>query len=54
LPGGKIAMNRGLLMELNGEAELAAVLGYEVVHADSRRPLNGPSAVVGSLVPRAG
>src|SRR3989338_2723987 len=26
LPGGKIAVNRGLLIELNNEAELAAVL----------------------------
>lgn len=33
LPGGKIAINRGLLVELNNEAELAAVLGHEVVHA---------------------
>jgi len=33
LPGGKIAVNRGLLAELNNEAELAAVLGHEVVHA---------------------
>ena len=33
LPGGKIAINRGLLTELNSEAELAAVLGHEVVHA---------------------
>jgi predicted Zn-dependent protease len=33
LPGGKIAVNRGLLVELNNEAELAAVLGHEVVHA---------------------
>jgi len=33
LPGGKIAVNRGLLTELDSEAELAAVLGHEVAHA---------------------
>jgi len=33
LPGGKIAVNRGLLLELNSEAELAAVLSHEIVHA---------------------
>ncbi len=36
LPGGKIAINRGLLTELESEAELAAVLGHEVVHAAAR------------------
>lgn len=36
LPGGKIAINRGLLQELNSEAELAAVLGHEIVHAAAR------------------
>jgi beta-barrel assembly-enhancing protease len=36
LPGGKIAVNRGLLAELKSEAELAAVLGHEVVHAAAR------------------
>jgi predicted Zn-dependent protease len=36
LPGGKIAVNRGLLMELDSEAELAAVLGHEIVHAAAR------------------
>jgi predicted Zn-dependent protease len=36
LPGGKIAVNRGLLVELNNEAELAAVLSHEIVHAAAR------------------
>src|SRR5215510_882694 len=36
LPGGKIAVNRGLLTELQSESELAAVLGHEVVHAAAR------------------
>lgn len=36
LPGGKIAINRGLLLELRNEAELAAVLGHEVAHAAAR------------------
>lgn len=33
LPGGKIAINRGLLTELEDESELAAVLSHEIVHA---------------------
>ncbi|MEY4762723.1 MAG: hypothetical protein RLZZ200_2579 [Pseudomonadota bacterium] len=36
LPGGKIAVNRGLLTQLHDEAELAAVLGHEIVHAAAR------------------
>jgi beta-barrel assembly-enhancing protease len=36
LPGGKIAVNRSLLTELNNESELAAVLGHEIVHAAAR------------------
>ena len=36
LPGGKIAINRGLLTRLNSEAELAAVLSHEIVHAAAR------------------
>lgn len=48
LPGGKIAINRGLLLELNNEAELAAVLGHEVVHAAAR---HGAAAMArGSLL----
>lgn len=36
LPGGKIAVNRGLLTELEDEAQLASVLGHEIVHAAAR------------------
>jgi predicted Zn-dependent protease len=36
LPGGKIAVNRGLLYELDDESQLAAVLGHEIVHAAAR------------------
>jgi predicted Zn-dependent protease len=35
LPGGKIVINRGLLINLDSEAELAAVLGHEIVHSDA-------------------
>ena len=41
LPGGKIAINRGLLLELDSEAELAAVLGHEVVHAAAKHGARG-------------
>jgi predicted Zn-dependent protease len=41
LPGGKIAVNRGLLTELKDEAELAAVLGHEIVHAAARHGAKG-------------
>jgi predicted Zn-dependent protease len=36
MPGGKIAINRGLLVELSSEAELAAVLAHEIVHSAAR------------------
>lgn len=40
LPGGKIAVNRGLLVLLDDEAQLAAVLGHEVVHAAAEHSAN--------------
>jgi len=43
LPGGKISINRGLLTELNSEAELAAVLAHEIVHAAARHGAKGMS-----------
>lgn len=36
MPGGKIAINRGLLVHLDDEAQLAAVIGHEIVHAAAR------------------
>ncbi len=41
MPGGKIAINRGLLLEMDSEAELAAVLGHEIVHAAARHSARG-------------
>lgn len=36
LPGGKIAINRGLLAELSDEAQLASVLAHEISHVTKR------------------
>lgn len=36
MPGGKLAFNRGLLVYLEDEAQLAAVMGHEIVHAAAR------------------
>jgi predicted Zn-dependent protease len=36
LPGGFIVVNRGLLIALSSEGELAAVLGHEIGHATAR------------------
>ncbi len=41
LPGGKIAINRGLLVKMKSEAELAAVLGHEIVHAAAKHGAKG-------------
>ncbi len=53
LPGGKVVINRGLLTQLNSEAELAAVLGHEIVHADAahgaRQQSTGMLAQLGAV-----
>ncbi len=41
LPGGFIAVTRGLLVTLENEAQLAAVLGHEVGHVTSRHSVQG-------------
>jgi len=51
LPGGKIAVNRGLLLELEDEAELAAVLGHEITHAAAR---HGAQAQERAIVAQVG
>lgn len=35
-PGGSIAATRGILLRLNNEAELAALLGHEIGHVNAR------------------
>lgn len=54
LPGGKIVVNRGLLVELESEAEFAAVVGHEIVHADAahgaRAQSKGVLTQVGTVV----
>jgi len=54
LPGGKIVINRGLLINLDSEAELAAVLGHEIVHSDAahgaRAQSKGMLTQVGAVV----
>ncbi|ABI56221.1 M48 family metalloprotease [Alkalilimnicola ehrlichii MLHE-1] len=51
LPGGKMGINRGLLLEMDSEAELAAVLGHEIVHAAAR---HGAQRVERGLLLQAG
>lgn len=41
LPGGFIAISRGLLVHLENEAQLAAVLGHEVGHVAARHSVQG-------------
>ncbi len=47
LPGGKISINRGLLVKLKNEAELAAVLGHEIVHSAAKHGAKSQSRGIG-------
>ncbi len=47
LPGGKISINRGLLVRLKNESELAAVLGHEIVHAAAKHGAKGQTRGMG-------
>ena len=41
MPGGYIAITRGLLANLQNEAQLAAVIGHEIGHVDARHAVAG-------------
>ena len=41
LPGGFVYITRGMLMHMNSESELAAVLGHEVAHVTEKHALRG-------------
>lgn len=41
LPGGFIAITRGLLINMNNEAQLASILGHEIGHVTARHAVQG-------------
>lgn len=41
LPGGFIAITRGLLVNMDNEAQLAAILGHEIGHVTARHAVQG-------------
>jgi len=50
-PGGTIACTRGIMLEVDNEAELAALLGHEIGHVNARHTASRMSSqtVVGTL-----
>jgi predicted Zn-dependent protease len=59
-PGGTIAVTRGILLKLDNEAELAALLGHEIGHVNARHTAQQMSkgtitqAIVGGIAVAAG
>jgi len=54
LPGGYIVINRGLLVGLENEAEMAAVLGHETAHVTAKHSLAGYQRAMAANVLVAG
>ena len=54
LPGGYIYINRGLMIYLDGEAELAAVLGHEIGHVTAPLQPQRLHAARGAVGPAGG
>jgi len=56
LPGGTVCITRGLLYQLDSEAEFASVMGHEVGHVCHRHSVQqqGQSALVGLIVAGVG
>lgn len=54
LPGGFIVINRGLLVGLHSEAELAAVLGHETGHVTAKHSLAGYQRAMAANILLAG
>jgi len=51
-PGGSIAATRGILLEMDNEAELAALMGHEIAHVNARHSAQqaGQSLVAGLVL----
>ena len=54
LPGGFVTINRGLLVGLSSEAEMAAVLGHEIGHVTAKHSLAGYQRALAANVLLAG
>src|SRR3990172_9122676 len=54
LPGGFIVINRGLLVGLSSEAEMAAVLGHETGHVTAKHSLGGYQRALAANILLAG